>query len=89
MIRTWNLALALSLSALLMTNLSYAKVKVGGPAPAWSSLVGVDGKDHNLGEYKNSKALVIVFTCNHCPVAQAYEDRLIALQKDYGAKGVQ
>jgi thiol-disulfide isomerase/thioredoxin len=89
MIRTWNVALGLSLAAVLAASTSYAKVKVGDPAPAWSSLVGVDGKDHSLGEFGKSKALVIVFTCNHCPVAKAYEDRLIELQKDYGPKGVQ
>jgi thiol-disulfide isomerase/thioredoxin len=89
MIRTYNFAIGLSLSALLAASPSYAKVKVGAPAPAWSSLVGIDGKDHALAQYQKSKALVIVFTCNHCPVAKAYEDRLIELQKDYEPKGVQ
>jgi peroxiredoxin len=53
-------------------------------------LPGVDGKNHTLfGENGGHKAIVVVFTCNHCPYAQAYEDRLIAIQKDYGPKGVQ
>jgi peroxiredoxin len=64
-------------------------LKTGDPAPDWSGIIGVDGKKHSLSEYKKAKAVVLVFTCNHCPVAVAYEDRLIALQKDYKSKGVQ
>ena len=60
---------------------------IGAAAPAFS-LLGVDGKTYTLASFKNSPVLVIVFTCNHCPTAQAYEDRLIQLKKDYGNKGV-
>jgi thiol-disulfide isomerase/thioredoxin len=87
--RTWKLTLSLAVVALLVSLPAVAAVKVGDAAPGWSGLVGVDGKDHSLGEYKDKAALVIVFTCNHCPVAKAYEDRLIELQKDYASKGVQ
>jgi peroxiredoxin len=66
-----------------------ATLKVGDPVPDWTGIVGIDGKSHNLSEYKDAKLSVLVFTCNHCPVAQAYQDRLIALQKDYKNKGVQ
>ena len=58
-------------------------VKVGDAAPKWSDIVGVDDKKHGLDEYAKAKLLVLVVTCNHCPVAVAYEDRLIELQKDY------
>ncbi|ASV77079.1 Alkyl hydroperoxide reductase and/or thiol-specific antioxidant family (AhpC/TSA) protein [Thermogutta terrifontis] len=64
-------------------------VKVGDPAPDWKGIIGVDDKQHSLSDYKDAKLIVLVFTCNHCPVAKAYEDRLIALQKDYKDKGVQ
>ncbi len=64
-------------------------VKVGDPAPDWKGIIGVDDKEHSLSDYKDAKLIVLVFTCNHCPVAKAYEDRLIALQKDYKDKGVQ
>ncbi|HID76526.1 MAG TPA: thioredoxin family protein [Planctomycetaceae bacterium] len=67
----------------------YAGVKIGDPAPDWKGLQGVDGKLHGLADYKKAKVVVLVFTCNHCPVAKAYEDRLIAIQKDYAKKGVQ
>jgi peroxiredoxin len=63
-------------------------VKVGDAAPKWSDIVGVDGKKHGLDEYAKAKLLVLVVTCNHCPVAVAYEDRLIELQKDYRKQGV-
>jgi peroxiredoxin len=65
------------------------KLNIGDTAPAWTALEGTDGKAHSLADYKDAKALVVVFTCNRCPVATAYQDRLIAIQKDYEAKGVQ
>jgi len=66
-----------------------AKLKIGDDAPDWKGIVGVDGKNHSLGDYRGAKLVVLVFTCNHCPVAKAYEDRLVALDKDYKGKGVQ
>jgi peroxiredoxin len=52
------------------------------------SLKGTDGKTYSLAGFKDAKALVVVFSCNHCPYVKAYEGRMIALQKDYAAKGV-
>jgi peroxiredoxin len=77
-------------SAVLITSRATAanKLKIGDAAPVWTALDGTDNKPHSLAEYKDAKALVIVFTCNHCPVATAYQDRLVALQKDYQEKGV-
>lgn len=66
-----------------------AEVEVGQKAPDFADLAGVDGKDHALADYADAAAVVVVFTSNHCPIAQAYEDRLIALQNDYKAKHVQ
>jgi thiol-disulfide isomerase/thioredoxin len=60
---------------------------IGATAPAFS-LQGVDGKTYTLQSFKDAKVLAIVFTCNHCPTAQAYEDRIIKLAGDYAAKGV-
>jgi thiol-disulfide isomerase/thioredoxin len=65
------------------------KFSVGDPAPAFKELVGIDDKPHSLDEYGTAKAVAVVFTCNTCPVAAAYEDRLVALDKDYALKGVQ
>ncbi len=60
---------------------------IGAKAPDFA-LPGVDGKVHKLSDYAGAKILVIVFTTNHCPTAQAYEDRLIQLTTDYKGKGV-
>jgi len=62
-------------------------LEIGVTAPDFR-LPGVDGKPYTLASFKNSSILIIVFTCNHCPTAQAYEDRMIQLTKDYKAKGV-
>ena len=60
---------------------------IGSSAPNFS-LPGVDGKTYTLASFKSSPILAIVFTCNHCPTAQAYEERIIQLTKDYKKKGV-
>ncbi|MBO9203775.1 MULTISPECIES: redoxin family protein [Niastella] len=60
---------------------------IGAKAPDFK-LPGVDGKTYTLSSFKNAQVLVIVFTCNHCPTAQAYEDRIIQLSKDYSTKNV-
>jgi peroxiredoxin len=67
------------------------QLEIGTKAPEFK-LPGVDGKELSLKqlfEEKKKKAVVVAFTCNHCPVAIAYQDRLIALQKAYKDKGVQ
>jgi len=62
---------------------------IGKPAPTFK-LPGVDGKDCDLAELlKTNKAVVVVFMSNDCPIAAAYQDRLIEIQKDYKDKGVQ
>src|SRR5579872_6044840 len=62
-------------------------MKLGDPAPGFS-LKGVDGKTHSLTDFSGANALIVVFSCNHCPYVQAYEDRMIAVQKDYRSKAV-
>ena len=61
---------------------------IGSPAPDFN-LKGVDGKMYSLKSFAKSKILMIVFTCNHCPTAQAYEERINKISADYQAKGVQ
>ncbi len=60
---------------------------LGSPAPDFS-LPGVDGQIHKLSDYASSPILVVVFTCNHCPIAQMYERRIQQLADDYKNKGV-
>ncbi len=68
---------------------AFRTLEVGDEAPDLR-LPGVDGNDHTLEDLTRDKqALVLVFTCNHCPTAIANEDRIIALQRDYEAGGVQ
>jgi peroxiredoxin len=62
-------------------------LKIGSPAPDFN-LPGIDGKNHSLQEYAGSKILVIVFTCDHCPVAGMYEKRIKQLTADYRDRGV-
>lgn len=60
-----------------------------GTAAIDFDLQGIDDRQHSLAEYKDAKVLVIVFTCNHCPYAQAVWPRLIELQKKYASSDVQ
>jgi len=60
---------------------------IGAQAPDFK-LPATDGKTYTLEDFKSAKILLICFTCNHCATAQAYEDRLMQLQKDYADKGV-
>ncbi len=63
------------------------QLAIGDPAPDFS-LPGVDGKTYTLADFASSKFLVVVFTSNHCPTAQAYEERLKKIVADYKPKGV-
>lgn len=60
---------------------------IGSQAPDFS-LPATDGKTYSLKDFASSKVLVIVFTCNHCPTAQAYEERIKQLVTDYKSRGV-
>ncbi|MBI3412974.1 MAG: thioredoxin family protein [Candidatus Aenigmarchaeota archaeon] len=60
-----------------------------GDSIAEFGLKGVDDKIHSTSEFADKKILVVIFTCNHCPYAKAYQGRIMAVQKDYAAKGVQ
>lgn len=51
------------------------------------SLKNVDGKMVSPEQYKNAKGFIVVFTCNHCPYAKLYEDRIIELHNKYADKG--
>lgn len=60
--------------------------KVGDIATDFS-LKNVDNKKVSLKDIKDAKGYIVVFTCNHCPYAVAYEDRIIALDKKYKKLG--
>ena len=60
---------------------------LGASAPAFD-LPGTDGRDHSLGDYADAPALAVIWSCNHCPYVQAWEGRMIELQRDYADRGV-
>lgn len=62
---------------------------LGEKAPEFGDLMGADGKRYSLGSFDDKPVLVVMFTCNHCPYVVSYEDRIIAIQRDYAGKGVQ
>jgi peroxiredoxin len=62
-------------------------MNLGSPAPAFE-LPGVDGGRHSLDDYDAATLLVLVQSCNHCPYVQAWEDRLMAITRDYQPRGV-
>ena len=65
----------------------YPTLEIGEMAPDFL-LPGIDGKDYSLKDFADRDILVIIFTCNHCPTAQSYEDRIIKLVDEYKGKGV-
>jgi len=67
---------------------AYSKGMAIGTAAPTFSLLGVDGQVYTLDSFAEAKLLVVIFTCNHCPYAQALEQRFIDIQTDYAAKGV-
>lgn len=60
---------------------------IGAAAPDFR-LPGVDGKTYSLQDFSAARVLVVIFTCNHCPTAQAYEQRIARLHADYRDRGV-
>lgn len=74
-------------AALVVGAATVAALEIGDKGPDFA-LAGTDGKVYSLETLKDAKLVVVVFTCNHCPVAIQYEDRLIELAKSYKEKGV-
>ena len=62
--------------------MSTDKLKIGSEAPDFN-LKGTDGKSYSLDSFKDKEALIIIFSCNHCPYVRAYEDRIIEIQNEY------
>ena len=79
------------LACLTLTSVAIAAdpkpLAIGSPMPDFD-LPGVDGKNHTQASFRDAKVLAIVFTCNHCPTANAYEARLAKFQAEYAPKGV-
>lgn len=67
---------------------AHPTLAIGAKAPDFD-LPGVDGKRYTLASFAPAKVLVLVFTANHCPTAQAYEERIERLHADFAPRGVQ
>lgn len=78
--------LAVSLTA-LAAEFQPATLSLGASAPDFN-LPGVDGRNWALKDFAQARVLAVVFTCNHCPTAQYYEERLKKIAADYKDRGV-
>ncbi|WP_223598243.1 thioredoxin family protein [Chryseobacterium sp. GVT01B] len=67
-------------------NISAKGYEVGDEAADFK-LKNIDGKMVSLSDFKSAKGFIVVFTCNHCPYAKKYEDRIIELDKKYKSQG--
>lgn len=77
----------LILSAIfILSSFATGGYKVGDQVKDFS-LKNVNGKMVSLTDYKSAKGFIVVFTCNHCPYAKAYEQRIMDLDKNFSAKG--
>lgn len=83
---TLSLVVALVAPA-IVSGLCAQPLSLGADAPDFD-LPGVDGRNWRLGDFASAEVLVVVFTCNHCPTAQYYEDRLKQFTSEYRPKGV-
>jgi peroxiredoxin len=63
-------------------------LQIGDKAMSFK-LPGVDGTEHSLNDYSGKNAVIVVFSCNHCPYVQAWQDRMVQIQSDYMSRGVQ
>jgi len=82
-----KIALMFLVSVTAMAAESHLILPIGSAAPDFA-LPGTDGRIHRLSDYAASPILVVVFTCNHCPIAQMYERRIERLATDYKDRGV-
>ena len=67
----------------------WATLPIGAPAPAFEGLLGTDDGRHGFSAFADRDVLVLIFSSNRCPTAKAYGERMNALQRDYGPRGVQ
>ena len=83
----WRLGAVLMLSLTAWAQQAHPILAIGSRAPNFE-LPGIDGAIHKLSDYSASSVLVVIFTCNHCPIAQMYERRIAQLAADYKDRGV-
>ena len=67
--------------------MSTETLKLGSKLPDFN-LPSTDGKNYSVDSFADKKALIVIFSCNHCPYVIAYEERMKQIQEDYSLKGV-
>jgi peroxiredoxin len=80
-------AVVFTLSSSIWAGTYNKQLSIGDAAPDWKALEGADGQKHSLSDLAEKQVIVVCFTCNTCPYAVDYEDRLIALAKKFAAEG--
>lgn len=74
-------------TVVFMSNTTLNNTLKPGDVAVDFKLKSVDNKMYSMSDYKKAKGFIVVFTCNHCPYAIKYEDRIIKLAKKYTKKG--
>ena len=85
--KVFTLALISLMSLSVHGEVMHSILPLGAAAPDFA-LPGVDGKTHKLTDYTSSAVLAVIFTCDHCPIAQMYESRIEKLYEEYKDRGV-
>jgi peroxiredoxin len=73
--------------SMMVMSVTFAEGYQVGDKASDFKLKNVDGKNISLSDFSKAKGFVVIFTCNHCPYAKAYEDRIIGIDKKYKALG--
>jgi disulfide oxidoreductase YuzD len=76
-------------SGLVTAPTDRATLPIGSPGPAFGGLLGTDGDRYGFSTFADRDVLVLIFSSNRCPTAKAYAERMNALERDYGGRGVQ
>lgn len=84
--KSLQIAATAIIAVALLTSAATNGYKVGDTVKDFD-LKNVDGKMVSLEDYKSAKGMIVIFTCNHCPYAKAYEQRIIGLDKMFKSKG--
>jgi peroxiredoxin len=82
-----GLAVAVALAGVVLAAQPGEELAIGAKGPDFN-LKGTDGAMHSLASVSGAKGTAVIFTCNECPYAKGYEDRLIDLAKQFTAKGI-
>jgi peroxiredoxin len=83
----WAICLIICCTTFSLKAEDVKTLEIGDRAPAFS-LPGIDGKTYTLESFQESDILLVIFTANHCPTAQAYEDRILQLYSEFHLRGV-